>query len=1033
MDPYLRMLMAMESGGQNIINHSGATSATGLYGFTKPAFRQVQIDNPELRSVTWEQFQQTPDIQHTFAAKLKDSVVNRMSNKGIPVTPLNVYKYWFLGPAGAENFLNKPPETPLSQAMSPDAIAANPWVNKFQTVGGLSSELNRRIGQKVNMDTPTQQTAQPTFAQLEAALAKARAANNPVAVEKLTKMLQEPLAQARVRALEAGNEVALNKIIQRMQSLGFDPTAAAPSPVAPPAAIQTVEPTLPGAASLGVPTQAPDVDPSQRDMGGLGIPQAAPVAQVLPEAPVAPVAAPVAPTPQLAPVAAPMAAPVAPVAPSAAPAPRSTADIVSGNTTPLTTLPTTTVTAGPQRNLTDEGFESDPTWIGNAKRIYQETEGKPFEGGDADAAKWLKNYVAQTKWNMGSAGLTIYDAMNKLSPEGKAALLQSIKEYGDAPTSGESVLRAIKGIGTDPTTYLTAGVGNLITKTIGKKGAEVALRKAIEEGIKKQTFSTATKQAAGSGAAYGAAGSALDQGVQVAADGQEAIDPTQVATSAAGGAVVGAGASKIIDKFKGRGAVRDFASRSGDVETAKIDAEITKDLTDMASFGGQDKTLQAIDANALARKYTSQAEEAINKLDPQIRETLLSALRNGRALNQAEQADVLNAPGGREVLDIVYKADRVRTLTAQEGAKGGVLGTIGRQAVNMSPAYMSALAGYPVPITVDMLKAITNKIGGRTTRAEAIADTLAIPNKEAADTVGRLLGPSVATDSMGTLRQLAAQAIADRTARIEAAKQARSTAAKAAENPNVAISELQGKDPTYLLGLSNPFGPPKNEDQIKEFSNVIKRQMESRVAKEKLAAEAAARAKAEAAANNRNSVLQATGMPLGGPFQELLQGGRSGLNLTSDQAIDALRIAAQKNRGNPIGEAANQVRRSSPEGVTDTNAFYGLQNELRKLQERGVLGGQPGALSEVTQGSGIRNPISYAANVRTAEAALKVAQESAPNNALAQFANVVAKTKSPEAKAALVQQRLLRATDQAEIDYLTNFIEPLTRFGAKSK
>jgi hypothetical protein len=236
-----------------------------------------------------------------------------------------------------------------------------------------------------------------------------------------------------------------------------------------------------------------------------------------------------------------------------------------------------------------------------------------------------------------------------------------------------------------------------------------------------------------------------------------------------------------------------------------------------------------------------------------------------------------------------------------------------------------------------------------------------------------------------------------------------------------------------MLGLSSPFGPSNNESQIKEFSNVIRRQMESRAAKEQLAKEAAARAKGGNPVDSRNSVLQATGMPLGGPFQELLQGGRSGLNLTSDQAIEALRIAAQKNKGNPVGEAANQVRRSSPEGVTDTNAFYGLQNEIRKLQERGVLGGQPGALSEVTQGSGIRNPISYAANVRTAEAALKVAQESAPSNALAQFANVVAGLKSPEAKAALVQQRLMKTTDPVEAKYLTDFIEPLTRFGAKSK
>lgn len=992
MDPYLKMLMAMESGGQNIINHSGATSATGLYGFTKPAFRQVQIDNPELRNVTWEQFQQTPDIQHTFAAKLKDSVTNRMSNKGIPVTPLNVYKYWFLGPSGAENFLNKAPETPLSQAMSPEAIAANPWVNKFQTVGGLSSELNRRIGQKVNMETPAQQTAQPSFAQLEAALARARAANNPAAVEKLSKMLQEPLSQARVRALEAGNEVALNKIIQRMQALGFDPTAAAPSPVVPPGPTQITEaPVAPGPDTLGTPSQAPDFDPSQRDMGSPGTPApVAPVAPIAPaaapEAPIAPVAAPVAPPPQLAPAAAPaapVAAPMAPPVAPAAPRPRTTAEIVSGETAPVVTLPTTVVTAGPQRNLTDSGFESDPTWIGNAKRIYQETQGKAFEGADADAAKWLKNYVAQTKWNMGSAGLTIYDAMNKLSPEGKAALLQSIKEYGDAPTSGESVLRGLKGVATDPTTYLTAGVGNLITKTIGKKGAEVALRKAIEEGIKKQTFSTATKQAAASGAGYSATGNVLDQGVQVAADGQESIDPTQVATSAAGGAVVGAGASKIIDKLTGRGKVRDFAAKAGTEERARLNAEVTKDFQEVAQNPNLSATNEAGEAvvatalrNSKAKRYVDDVELALKRTDPALLKQfdVEKLLTGTRSVTPEEIATLKATPGGEVLGNALEKYQVAMSLTAPTPANPALLAKLTRGAIQATPRVAAAATGFstmgPAGLALGAIgpniSGFAQRLTGKSTVPEVITKMASDKNVTTANKVLELLGPS----------QAKAQAD-DLFSRARAAE-----AAQAA----------------------------------------------------KKVADAAKAAKAEAdSLTSRNSVLQATGMPLGGPFQELLQGGRSGLNMTTDQAVEALRIAANKNKGNPVGEAANQVRRSSPDGVTDTNAFYGLQNELRKLQERGVLGGQPGALSGVTQGSGIRNPISYAANVRTAEAALKVAQESAPSNALAQFANVVAGLKSPEAKAALVQQRLMRTKDPVEVEYLTNFIEPLTRFGAKSK
>lgn len=959
MDPYLRMLMAMESGGQNIINHSGATSATGLYGFTKPAFKQVQIDNPELRNVTWEQFQQTPDIQHTFAAKLKDSVTNRMSTKGIPVTPLNVYKYWFLGPAGAENFLNKPPETPLSQAMSPEAIAANPWVNKFQTVGGLSAELNRRIGQKVNMETPAQQTAQPTFAQLEAALGRARAANNPAAVEKLTKMLQEPLAQARVRALEAGNEVAANKIIQRMQALGFDPTAAAPSPVAPPAAPQITEaPVVPGAAPMGAPTQDPDFDPSQRDMGGLGAPQAAPVApQAAPEAPVAPVAA--------------------PVAPPAAPAPRTTAEMVSGAPAPVTTLPTTTVTAGPAPVLTDAQLESDPKWIGNARRLYEETEGKPFAGSDVEAAKWLKDYAGSTKWNTVGTATTIYDALKKLSPEGKQALLDSIKVYGSAPTSGESVRRAIQGIATDPTTWGTAGIGALLTKTLGRKAAEKALLMAVEEGLKKQLLSTSTKQAVTAGAGYGALNNTLEQGVQVAADGQESIDPTKVATAGAIGGATGGTINKIVDKVAGRAGVRNLAKKSGTMDDLQTNTEIISKLkaeseNPAREIFGSRPNLQRREVNArVTTDIVDEARKVVNDLpnDFPNKAQLVEATKKGINNSQRVLKDLAGIPGGQEVVDIINKAVRADRLTSPNPANQNFF-IKGAKVANdwflPLPGFVSRPINYmlkPRSSSEDVTKKLIDNYGS------------------AADRLMDLGAVSPGTKALRSLQEMQQQAAAEATTR-------RATLAeqKAAEA----------------------------------------------LAKKTAQEEAKAAAKAQDTAS-RNSVLQATGMPLGGPFQELLQGGRSGLNLTTDQAVEALRIAAQKNKGNPIGEAANQVRRSSPEGVTDPNAFYGLQNDIRKLQERGVLGGQTGALSEVTQGSGIRNPISYAANVRTAEAALKVAQESAPNNALAQFANVVARTKSPEAKAALVQQRLLKTTDQAEIDYLTNFIEPLTRFGAKSK
>jgi hypothetical protein len=177
----------------------------------------------------------------------------------------------------------------------------------------------------------------------------------------------------------------------------------------------------------------------------------------------------------------------------------------------------------------------------------------------------------------------------------------------------------------------------------------------------------------------------------------------------------------------------------------------------------------------------------------------------------------------------------------------------------------------------------------------------------------------------------------------------------------------------------------------------------------------------------RNQVLAQTRTPLGGSFQELLPGGRAGTNLNSRQAIEALRIL--RGQGGAVGDAAEQILKSR--NVSDPNAFYGLQNQLRRLQESGVVPGAPQAAQAAS--SGIRNPISYAEAVRTAGEAADIARQSAPNKALAQFATKVAGTKDPSAKAKIVSERLAKATDQAEVDYLNQFVVPLTQFGAKGK
>lgn len=195
-------------------------------------------------------------------------------------------------------------------------------------------------------------------------------------------------------------------------------------------------------------------------------------------------------------------------------------------------------------------------------------------------------------------------------------------------------------------------------------------------------------------------------------------------------------------------------------------------------------------------------------------------------------------------------------------------------------------------------------------------------------------------------------------------------------------------------------------------------------------AQAMAQAKAAQQASQaatRNQVLAQTRTPLGGSFQELLAGGRAGTNLNSRDAIAALRIL--RGQGGAVGDAAEQILKSR--AVSDPNAFYGLQNQLRRLQEAGKIPGAP--MASQAASSGVRNPISYAEAVRTAGEAANIARSAAPTKELGQFATKIAGIKNPADKAKAVSERLAKATDPAEADFINKFVVPLTQFGAKGK
>lgn len=458
--------------------------------------------------------------------------------------------------------------------------------------------------------------------------------------------------------------------------------------------------------------------------------------------------------------------------------------------------------------LTDAGMNSDPTWIANAKRLYKETEGKDFTGKDADAADWLKNYVAQTNWNLAGTGTTIRDAMTKLSPEGKQALLSSIKSYEDAPTSWESVGRAAKGIVTDPTTWLTGGVGGLITKTLGRKAAAEGVKQAIKSGLEKELVTSATKKAVGTGAAYGAVSDLGQQGVQIAADGQDGVDLGRTATAATIGGATGGALNKLVDTAMGRSAVRDFVKGAGTEEQARVKAEIAKDYADIA----KNPRLMEVDDQGQAKiatklrnvqngSYVGQVEDALKTVDPELlkKYDVVRALKEREIIPPEKLKAIRDTPNGGVLADAIEKMQTAATLTGPKPASGSLGAKLLRGSIVYGPKAIASGLGYsgagPLGALAGIVapsgsKGFAERLTGKLTVPEAIQKLASNRNVSAAekildaDVLGNSNALKGATEVANTAREMQADKVAKQAekARVAAENKAfREQAAKDAE------------------------------------------------------------------------------------------------------------------------------------------------------------------------------------------------------------------------------------------------------------
>jgi hypothetical protein len=125
------------------------SSAFGLAQITEGTFKGLVAkagrDNP-LHGKTFEDMKADTNLQTEAARQLTDQNRAYLQKMGVSTSDSALYLAHFLGPNGAVRALSQSDSSPLSSAVSPNQIAANPNLQKMQTVAELKRWADQKMG-----------------------------------------------------------------------------------------------------------------------------------------------------------------------------------------------------------------------------------------------------------------------------------------------------------------------------------------------------------------------------------------------------------------------------------------------------------------------------------------------------------------------------------------------------------------------------------------------------------------------------------------------------------------------------------------------------------------------------------------------------------------------------------------------------------------------------------------------------------------------------------------------------------------------
>jgi hypothetical protein len=158
MEEFLDRLMAAESGGRLDAKNPRST-ALGPFQFIESTFLFVvnKYFPSEVASLTREQvlaLRTDMGFSRRAAGAYSNHLISALKNEGLPATTVNVRVAFLVGPDAAVRLLKAPPDQPLNEALSADAIAANPSMS-----GGTIANLVRKAAADMSGTATTRRLA----------------------------------------------------------------------------------------------------------------------------------------------------------------------------------------------------------------------------------------------------------------------------------------------------------------------------------------------------------------------------------------------------------------------------------------------------------------------------------------------------------------------------------------------------------------------------------------------------------------------------------------------------------------------------------------------------------------------------------------------------------------------------------------------------------------------------------------------------------------------------------------------------------